>query len=106
MLVAILPGLPAPPRIPLIFNADRPFYYTIKQNVASIFVGYINVYQHDQSDGLFPEVGFEMRCLVITPTVQIDHPFLYSIVKVLQDQETGNRDIVPLFSGMITVPSY
>jgi len=59
---------------------------------------------HEQSDDLFPGLQFEMRCLTITIDVNIDRPFLYSIVRILQDQESKNA--VPLFTGIVTVPTY
>ncbi|XP_050466462.1 serine protease inhibitor 3/4-like isoform X9 [Cataglyphis hispanica] len=39
--VTFFPGLPAPPLVPLVFNADRPFYYAIKYNIVSLFVGFV-----------------------------------------------------------------
>jgi len=59
---------------------------------------------HEQSDDLFPGLEFEMRCLMITIDVNIDRPFLYSIVGILQDQK--NENVVPLFTGIVTVPTY
>lgn len=54
---------------------------------------------------LFPGVEIELRCLMITPIVNVDRPFLYSIVRVLRDEKTENGDIVPLFVGRVTEPN-
>lgn len=61
---------------------------------------------YEQFDDLFPEVEIDMRCLIEETDVKIDRPFLYSIVRISQDQESASGDAVLLFTGIVTVPTY
>lgn len=38
---------------------------------------------------------------------KINHPFVYTIVKIFStNEETGVREMIPLFAGHITNPEY
>ncbi|XP_018376415.1 PREDICTED: serine protease inhibitor 3/4-like isoform X3 [Trachymyrmex cornetzi] len=67
---------------------------------------FIEVNEEGSKAAAVTELEFEMRCLTLPIEVEIDHPFIYNIVKILQDQESGNGDAVSLFTGIVTVPTY
>lgn len=37
---------------------------------------------------------------------EINHPFVYTIVKISTNEETGVRGVIPLFAGHVVNPEY
>lgn len=37
---------------------------------------------------------------------EINHPFVYAIVKTSTNEETGVRGVIPLFAGHVVNPEY
>lgn len=53
-----------------------------------------------------PGVHIEARCMTHdTETMMIDRPFFYNIVKLIDNRETEDREVVSIFSGHICDPS-
>lgn len=44
--------------------------------------------------------------LVFEEEFDINHPFVYAIVKTSSNEESAAREVIPLFFGHITNPEY